>query len=117
MTKQVTKAPKAPATPAAVKAPARKRPAAYTEAGRITIVTGDGQRRTVRNLSCDRAMQHMKANPTVGKYRDAFAAEIDKLNKAKAGSGDLPGRGGQPATTQAIAILRFLEREGAVTVR
>src|SRR5690349_3002526 len=115
MTKQVTKAAKPAPAPKA--APARKRPAAYTEGAKITIVTGDGARRTVRNLSCDRALQHMKSNPTVGKFRDAFAAEIEKLNKAKAGSGDLPGRGGQPATTQAIAILRFLEREGAVTVR
>lgn len=92
----------APATP-------RKRAAAYAPTAKITITTGDEARRVVRNLSCDRAMQAMKSAPTVGDFIKAFGAACEKQA--------LPGRGGQPGHVQAAAILRFLEREGAVTVR
>src|SRR5262252_6611093 len=122
MAKNVAKTATPPTAPKAAKPakptpPARKRPAAYQESSKIVISTGDDARRVVKNLTCDRALTVKKAHDTVGKYRDAFAKQIEAMNKAKPGSGDLPGRGGQPAATQAVAILRFLEKEGAVTVR
>jgi hypothetical protein len=104
---KATKATKA-TTKVEVKAPARKRAAAYDPKARITISQGDEARRVVRNLTCDRALQAMAANPIVEKFVATFGAECDKK--------PLPGRGGQPGATQAAAILRFLEREGAVTV-
>jgi hypothetical protein len=96
-----------PAQPGAT--PARKRAPAYKPESKIAIVTGDDARRVVRNLSCDRAMQAMKSHATVGEFVKAFGAACDKA--------PLPGRSGQPGHVQAAAILRFLEREGAVTVR
>ena len=106
MAKQATKAPTTPATPATP----RKRGAAYKPESTIRVVSGEGQRRVVKNLSCDRALQHMGGDKgtTVARYLAAFGPLCDKA--------PLPGRSGQPGATQAAAILRYLEREGAVVV-
>jgi hypothetical protein len=114
MAKNVAKQSKAPVAPAAP-AP-RTRGRAFPEQARITVVKGEGERRVVQNLSCHRALQAMvdaKGNArTVKQFIDAFAPMVD----AKAGGKPLPGRGSQPGTVQAAAILRYLEMEGAVTV-
>ena len=97
--------------PAAKPAPkARKaRGPVYQPGQRIVVVTGDDARRVVRNLSVDRAMQAIIAHDTVGKFVTEFGKLCDKQ--------PLPGRSGQPGQTQAAAILRFLDREGAVKVQ
>jgi hypothetical protein len=92
----------------APKATRKGRGAQYTPESVITIVAGDGARRVVKSLACDRALTAMRANPVVGKYVAAFGTACEKQ--------PLPGRSGQPGHVQAAAILRFLEREGAVTV-
>lgn len=116
MAKNVAKQTKTPAAPKGKATPApatRTRAAAYTPSSVISIVTGEGQRRVVKGLACERALLAMvdgkgKAR-TVADYLSAFAPECEKK--------PMPGRAGQPGTVQASAMLRFLEREGAVTVK
>jgi hypothetical protein len=54
-------------------------------------------------------MQSMREHATVGAFVENFGKSCDKQ--------PLPGRSGQPGHVQAAAILRFLEKEGAVTVK
>lgn len=107
---KTTKAPKAPVTPVAPVAPTRTRGRAYTPTDVITVVTGEGARRVVKSLACDRTLSAIASTKsrTVAEYLAAFGPACEKQ--------PLPGRGGQPGATQASAILRFLEREGAVVV-
>jgi hypothetical protein len=90
----------------------------YNEKDKIFIRPAGDElyRRTLEGAAPHRALAHMKNGATVADYIKNFSAEIEKLNKAKPGSGDLPGRGGQDPSVQARAILRFLHNEMAVTV-
>jgi len=87
----------------------RPRAAKYSVDSKITVVTGDGARRVVKGLAVERAMNAIAKNNVVGKYSEEFGKELDKK--------PLPGRSGQPGQVQAQAILRFLEKEGAVVVK
>lgn len=91
---------------------------AYELTDVIAIVTGDGARRTMRGLAVDRTMEAIRAckSPTVGAYLDRFAPMLEAKPDAKKGTGHLPGRSGQPGRKQALGILRWLEKEQAVTV-
>jgi hypothetical protein len=106
MAKQTT-TPKAK-VPTTTKAPTKPRGKVFDPNAKIVVVAGDDARRLVEPQAPWRAVRAMRAHPTVGKYLAAFGAECDKA--------PLPGRGGQPGATQAMALLRWLVNEKAVIV-